>query len=123
MVVKERNPLVVVALTLITFGLYGVYWYVQTKGELNELGGSVPTAWLLLAGVIPVVGILAVLYWLWKYTEAVAGVLKKDPSKHVVTFAMFILPLVNLYAMYSMQQEMNKHAKEPSAIPQAISGQ
>jgi uncharacterized membrane protein YjgN (DUF898 family) len=35
----KRNPVVVLLLTLITFGIYGIYWEVVTKGEMvkNQL--------------------------------------------------------------------------------------
>ena len=46
--VKKRNPVLVVILILITVGLYGIYWIVKTKEEINSVGGEIPTAWLLI---------------------------------------------------------------------------
>ena len=36
---NERNPLMVVALTLLTFGLYSYYWLYKTTDELKEETG------------------------------------------------------------------------------------
>ena len=52
---KNRNPIAVALLPLITFGIYSLYWQVKTKGEMNSLGADIPTAWLI---VIPLVNTL-----------------------------------------------------------------
>jgi hypothetical protein len=62
---KKRSPLAVFLLAFLTIGIYSWYWAVKTKGELNQRGGSVPTAWMWL---VPVIGPL--LWWL-KYSAAV----------------------------------------------------
>ena len=64
---KNRNPIVVFILSLITCFIYHIYWLVVTKIEMNERGASIPTAWLLL---IPFVNF----YWLWKWAEGVEKV-------------------------------------------------
>lgn len=64
---KKRNPIAVALLPFVTFGIYGLYWQVKTKGEMNSLGATIPTAWLI---IIPFVNI----WWLWKYSEGVEHV-------------------------------------------------
>lgn len=64
---KKRNPIAVFLLPFVTFGIYGIYWAVVTKGEMNKLGATIPTAWLL---IVPLVNI----WWLWKYCEGVEKV-------------------------------------------------
>jgi heme/copper-type cytochrome/quinol oxidase subunit 4 len=63
--IKKRNILAVYLFAIITLGIYLIYWLVQTKKEMNSLGASIPTAWLL---IIPI----ANLYWMWKYCEGFA---------------------------------------------------
>jgi len=41
---KNRNVIAVVLLPFVTFGIYGIYWFVKTKGELNQNGADIPTA-------------------------------------------------------------------------------
>jgi hypothetical protein len=46
---KKRNPLVVLLLGLITFGIYDLYWLVKSKSVLNkETKTHTPTIWLLI---------------------------------------------------------------------------
>jgi hypothetical protein len=45
---KKRSPIAVLFLPIITFGIYVLVWYVKTKDEMNTLGASLPTAWLLI---------------------------------------------------------------------------
>ena len=80
--IQERSILMVYFLTFITMGIYGIYWSVSTKEDLNSLGGQIPTAWLLL---FPPTAI----YWTYKYSEAYACQLRKtnDP---VLWFFIYI---------------------------------
>jgi len=66
---KHRNPLLVLFLPFFTLGIYHLVWYVKTKNEMNKLGATVPTAWLL---IIP----FANIYWVWVYGVGVAQVTK-----------------------------------------------
>lgn len=51
---EKRSPIGVFVLSLVTLGIYGIYWLVKTKGELNQRGASIPTAWLI---IVPFVNI------------------------------------------------------------------
>ena len=77
---KKRSIAAVVLLPFVTLGIYTIYWYVSTKGELNQKGANIPTAWLL---IIPFVSI----WWMWKYYEGAEHV----TSKKVNGVLMFIL--------------------------------
>ena len=80
---QNRNPFLVFFLSLITFGIYGIVWYVETKREMNSRGAQIPTAWLI---IIPIVNI----YWLWKYSEGVQLVTKERMNAG----AAFVLTLL-----------------------------
>lgn len=54
---KIRNPLGVIGLTLITFGIYGIFWYYYTQKELAEMGRAQNTEEL---GTNPGTSVLAV---------------------------------------------------------------
>ncbi len=110
---KERSVAAVVLLPLVTFGIYSLVWFVKTKGELNERGADIPTAWLL---IIP----LANIYWVWKYYEGA----QKVTQEKVNGVLMFILGLfvTSLIPMALCQMEYNKLAAataEPAA-PAAV---
>ena len=46
--------------SVLTCGIYGLFWYVNTKEEMKSIGADIPTAWLI---IIP----FANLYWLWRW--------------------------------------------------------
>lgn len=79
---RNRNIAAVILLPFVTFGIYTLYWFVSTKGELNKKGANIPTAWLL---IIPIANI----YWMWKYFEGAELV----TGGKVNSVLMFILGL------------------------------
>ncbi len=98
--VKHRNVFLVYFLSIITFGIYALYWTVSTKNEMKSLGASIPTAWLL---IVPIANI----YWLYKYCEGFAVYAKKDNN----TLLWFILSiLVGIIMPAMVQIELNKIA-------------
>lgn len=98
--IKRRNPALVIIFTIITFGIYGIYWFVKTKNEINSLGANIPTAWLL---IIPI----ANLYWDYKYAEGFSNYVKKD-NNAVLWFLLFFF--VAPVAVIIFQIELNKLA-------------
>ena len=54
---KVRDPLGVIGLTLITLGIYGIFWYYYTQKELAEMGRAHNTEEL---GTSPGTSVLAV---------------------------------------------------------------
>lgn len=102
---KNRNVAAVVLLPFVTFGIYGIYWFVKTKGELNQNGADIPTAWLL---IIPFVNY----YWMWKYYEGA----EKVTSGKVNGVLMFVLHLLvtSIISVAICQDSYNKLAEPVS---------
>ncbi len=99
--IKRRNPALVIIFTIITFGIYEIYWFVKTKNEINSLGAEIPTAWLL---IIPI----ANLYWEYKYAEGFSKYVKKDDNAILwFLLLLFVAPV----AMIIFQVELNKLVK------------
>jgi len=98
--IKKRNILLVYLFTLTTFGIYGIYWAVSTKNEMNRLGAKIPTGWLI---IIPFVNI----YWKYKYAEGFADHVKKDNQKWFWFILFFLLDIV---MPAFVQSELNKIA-------------
>lgn len=80
---KKRNIVIVVLLSLITLGIYSIYWEVVTKKEMVSQGADIPTAWLI---IIPFVNI----YWLYKYCMGVEKV-SSGKMSGILLFVLFIL--------------------------------
>ncbi len=105
MSVKKRGVLFVIALSLITFGIYAIYWFYHTRNELNELTGETTSPILWTIGLfIPFVNF----YVLWKYCEAAEIASKKAQNKVIIFLAWLVFFPV---AQYLVQEELNKLAK------------
>jgi hypothetical protein len=104
---KNRNPLAVFLLPFVTFGIYSIYWFVKTKGEMNEKGATIPTAWLI---IIPIVNI----YWLWKWSEGVDHVTNGKMSG---VLAFILVWLLGSIGSAIVQDSFNKigEATAPAA--------
>ena len=108
---QQRSPLTVVLLTLVTFGIYGLYWEVKTKGEMNALGADIPTAWLI---IVPI----ANYWWLWKYSQ---GVEKVTGGKLSGALVFIIMLLAGFIGIAIVQDSFNNIGTTPptAAVPPA----
>jgi len=99
--IKPRNPVSVIIFSIITCGIYLIYWVVKTKEEMKSLGADIPTAWLI---IVPIGN----LYFLYKYCDGFAEYVKKDkfgPVWFLITLTIFpVMPVI-------VQVELNKLAK------------
>lgn len=115
---KHRNPIVVLLLSFITFGLYAIYWFVVTARELRSKGADIPNAILI---IIPIVNI----YWQYKYSAGVEQVTNGRFSTLLV-FLLFLL--TGFGGMLVAQIGINEVAAhegaggsqpgQPSSVPQ-----
>lgn len=97
-IIKKRNPVWVVIFSIITLGIYFVYWFVKTKEEIKSLGADIPSAWLL---IVPIGN----LYLLYKYLDGFSQYVKKD-NNGVLWFlvAVTVFPFIPVI----VQIELNK---------------
>lgn len=96
---QKRPVWIVILFTLITLGIYGLYWLIKTKGDLCKAGADIPTSWLL---IIPI----ANLYYIYKWSMGVAKVLRKNDSFGYIVFLFWIV--FSLIAIAISQNEINK---------------
>jgi hypothetical protein len=100
--IKKRNIVVIYLLMFVTLGIYALVWSVKTKEEINSLGGSIPTAWLI---IVPIANI----YWAWRYCEDFGKFVKKDDNG-VMWFLIYVLAGIIMPAI--VQSELNKIADQ-----------
>lgn len=105
---KNRSPVAVALLTLITFGIYGIYWEVVTKQEMVTKGADIPTAWLI---IIPI----ANLYWAYKYC---LGVEKVTNGKMSAVMALVLMLVLSIVGMAIIQDAFNNVGSETTPAPQ-----
>ena len=73
-------------LTLLTFGVYHIYWYFITKTEMNVINGKDKKVPFFLWFFIPVVNI----WWFWRF----AGAIEKTTKGNVSRITAFMAPLI-----------------------------
>jgi hypothetical protein len=131
---KIRHPLAVIGLTLITLGIYGVFWWYFINREMADLGQGM--ADLGQANGVPELGdnpILSVLavtigsliiippfvsHWrtLKRIETAQNRVLGSNNISPILLFVLIFIPLVNLVVTPLMQSNLNQ-VWERSAAP------
>jgi membrane protease YdiL (CAAX protease family) len=99
---KRRSIAGVIIFPFLTLGIYTLYWFVKTKGELNAKGAQIPTAWLV---IIPLVNI----WWVWKYFEG-AQTVSEGRLNGILNFVLYlfftlIVPMVICQLDYNKQGE------------------
>jgi hypothetical protein len=107
---SNRSVVMVIILSLVTFGIYPIYWYVKTKDEMVQAGADIPTAWLL---IVPIVNI----YWTWKWCGGVEVVTR---GKTTQVIAFILVALLSVIGMAIIQASFNQAAEEArTGLPRA----
>lgn len=108
--VKERNIAVCIILSLITCGIYSIYWMVVLTDELNELSGEDGTSGILALVLTMVTCGLYGFYWAYKIGEKVEtckenrGIVTSNTG--LLYLIVFFLSPIIIYAL--SQNEINK---------------
>jgi hypothetical protein len=100
-VIKNRNVVIVIIFSIITLGIYSVYWTVSTRRDIVSRGGDIPTAWLI---IIP----FANIYFFYKYSRAASKLFKKE-GDWVAYFVFFLF--FSLITQALVQNELNVMAR------------
>ena len=99
-----------VLLMIVTFGLYGFYWFYETSVELRELSKDWNTSPTLMAVLLMIP--FGALYSHYKYAE----MYEKVAADHLNKWILYLLWFFCIPAVwFIVQMELNKHATE-SAI-------
>jgi hypothetical protein len=118
-IVQERAPLTTLLLSLVTCGIYGLYWQFKTSDELRAATGDDsinPLLELLLTLVT--VGIWGV-YVMYRNAQKIHRVLaSRDPSRNdpsqtilILAIAGYFVLVTQLMALWLLQEEMNQLAR------------
>lgn len=109
--IRKRSIAVCILLTIITCGIYGIYWFVKLNDEANYLS-SVPvpisggTALLLTILTCGIYG----LFWMYKQGEKleIARIQRDMPAANLaVLYLVFSLLSLGIISFALMQNEIN----------------
>lgn len=102
---KKVSPAIVIVLSLITFSIYGFFWMVFRKREMNNQGANIPTGWLLF---VPIVN----LWWMWKWSGGVEHVTRGKMSQVIAFIVLWLLGGLLGIGYAILQAEFNKLADQ-----------
>jgi hypothetical protein len=116
---KIRHPLGPIGLSIITLGIYGIYWWYAINREMADLGRGAGTDEL---GDNPVLSVLAVtigalvlippFFSLWGTAKRIEKsqnrVLGSNNFSPVLAFVLALIPLVSLVVPFLMQSNLNQ---------------
>jgi membrane protein insertase Oxa1/YidC/SpoIIIJ len=102
---KNRKIVFVLLMTIVTFGIYAIYWVVSTTNELRKTTENAPNPYVLFMLLIPVVNIFVFFYYYWKYCKAFGEITEFNPVLLLVLW--FILSPA---ALVICQLEYNKRS-------------
>lgn len=105
MIFQYRNLVVTFLLTIFTLGIYFIYWSKVTKDELNELGGKIPTAFLV---IIPGANI----YFWYKYSQAFVKYVLKSKNESDVLAYCIVSSFITPASILIMQSHYNNLASK-----------
>lgn len=117
---KERNIAVSIILSIITCGIYGIYWFIVVTDEAKEASGNenAPSGGIAFLLNLVTCGIYGI-YWAYKMGEAISEAKSKnglEASSNAVLY--LILQLLGLaivnYAI--MQNELNTIARKKVGV-------
>ena len=90
----HKSPINVLVLSFVTFGIYYIVWMVKAKGEMAAKGADIPTSWLL---IVPIANI----WYMWKWSEGVEKVTKKDLSGPLAFVLVLLLGPIGAFVVQS----------------------
>ena len=88
--IKHRSLFGITILTIITFGIYPIYWYFITKTEMNVVNGKSAKVPFFLWFFIPVINI----WWFWRFAKAIEKITKGSVSRWSAFFGPIFLALM-----------------------------
>lgn len=84
-------------------GAYVIYWFAVTKQEINELGGDIPTAWLLIPGPWQ-------FYFFYRYARAFCRNVAPQTEGLSNVWVMWLLYLLWIPGIIYTQVKLNRLA-------------
>ena len=85
---EKREPFLVLILSVVTFGIYGVYWLAKTAIELRDTGAkNAPSPWWILGFIFIVPQII---YYIWLHKAICEVTPGKKPSPLIAILLLFV---------------------------------
>ena len=109
--IQPRNIALCIILSIITFGIYGIYWMIKINDEVNMLAGEpyATTGGMVFLFSLITCGIYG-LYWQFKMGERCDKIRGVNGSSNVLYLILGILGF-SIISMCLMQDTVNKRVE------------
>lgn len=111
--VKEKNIALCIVLSLVTCGIYGLYWFVTLTDDTNTIAGEPGTSGVMAVVLTIITCGIYGLYWAYKCGEKIdkAHQSRGEAASNggVLYLILFIFGGIIAYAL--IQNEINKFAQ------------
>ena len=87
---KHRSLIGITLLTIITLGIYQIYWYFITKTEMNVINGKTVKVPFFLWFFVPIINI----WWYWRFAKAIEKVTKENINRWTAFLAPVVLTFI-----------------------------
>ena len=94
----KRGPASVLLLTLVTFGIYSIFWYSGTRNEMVARGAKIPGIWFMLFPILSLI-------FVWKWCQGVEKVTNGSTS---AVAALLLILFLSVIGMAIVQGAFNK---------------
>jgi hypothetical protein len=101
-ILKKRSLLGMFFLTLITCGIYLLYWVYATKHEINNLGGKIPS---FIFALLPLVHF----YFYYCYARDFVNYVRRDTDQTSIWLYFFLFVFFPVIAPFVIQHELNNY--------------
>jgi hypothetical protein len=132
---KKRNPFLVIVLSIVTLGIYDLYWLSSTRKVLNQkTAEKVPGVWML---IVPILVLIAgVITTTVEIANSVGTTTYTDPStgsftygdtgsalvlgKLLLYFGLFLTSVVSFYWFWRYSKAVNAYTNGQMSFPVAF---
>ncbi len=104
-IVKKRSLLGMFFLTILTCGIYFLYWVYKTKHEINDMGGKIPS---FIFAILPLVHF----FFYYYYARDFVNLIRHDKDPVSVWLYFFLMSFFPVIGMFVVQHEMNNYTKD-----------
>jgi len=95
----EKSPVAVFFLTMVTCGIYSIFWYAGTKDAMEARGAEIGPTWHFF---VPILGLI----WWWKWCQ---GVEKVTNGQMTATSVLLKLWFLGAIGMAWIQSDFNDY--------------
>lgn len=110
--VKTRHPLAPLGLSILTLGIYGLYWYYAVNRELRDLGEDVKPGLSVLAVTLGALVIVPLFVSQYNTAERIRRLQERagiaSPLNPVVALVLLVIPFFNMLQAAYLQSGLNR---------------